>query len=435
MKYTQTENRKQKTGNSSISFLYSLQKFGIKLGLRNMEELLEYSGNPQSKFPSIHIAGTNGKGSTAAMIAAILTASGYRTGLYTSPHLVRFNERIRVNGVAIPERMLAKYTRYFMPVIKKTRATFFEATTAIAFQYFADQNVDIAVIETGLGGRHDATNVLTPLLSIITSIGFDHTEQLGKSLSSIAYEKGGIIKREIPCLTGVTLKEPLSAIQTIAREKSSLLLRANKISAGQIKRDDLSGLEIDLKTDKCFYRNLRVSLAGNHQARNAMLAILAVEHLAESHGFNNITIRSVRMGLKKVQFYTGFRGRLHVIKNHPLTIVDVAHNSDGITTALSSLQRLILNKPVVVFGVMADKEYTPMITAIGKLARVVIAVQPNIARALESKNIIEIAQSLGVSSYDGKTVAEGIKLASKLVHSDEAIVIIGSHFVAGEVIR
>ena len=187
----------------TLQSLYDLQMFGMKVGLQNIWALTDIFGHPELQFPCIHIAGTNGKRSTSSMIASILTASGYRTGLYTSPHLVHFSERIRIDGRAIPEREIVRYTKDMMPAIKKLQATFFEATTAMAFRYFADQSVDIAVIETGLGGRLDATNIVTPLLSVITNIGLDHTEHLGISLFAIAGEKGGIIKPFVPCIVGV----------------------------------------------------------------------------------------------------------------------------------------------------------------------------------------------------------------------------------------
>lgn len=206
-----------------LSFLYSLQHFGIKMGLENIRALCAELGHPEQRFDSLHIAGTNGKGSTSACLASILRESGYRVGLYTSPHLVRFNERIRINGVMIPDVDLDRWTHQLQPTIESLRATFFEATTAIAFAWFAEQAVDVVVAETGLGGRLDATNVLTPVASLITSIGLDHTEFLGASLESIASEKAGIIKHGIPVFTTVDQPEALEVITNRAQEMQAPL--------------------------------------------------------------------------------------------------------------------------------------------------------------------------------------------------------------------
>ncbi len=418
---------------SPIQFLYSLQTFGMKLGLRNITTLLGESGNPERLFPSVHIAGTNGKGSTAAMLAVILTASGYRTGLYTSPHLVRFNERIRIDGIPIPDPALSRLTKQLRPFIVGTKATFFEATTAIAFHYFAEQQVDIAVIETGLGGRFDATNVLQPLLSIITGINFDHTEHLGTTLASIAFEKGGIIKNDVPCLTGVTQAEALGMLKEIATKKQTTLVQAGLVSSISLRRNALEGVNADITTPVSTYRDLLISMPGVHQARNAQLALLAAEYLNNQRDFHSITKRSIRKGLSSVQSLAGLHGRLDVVLTKPLTIIDVAHNPDGLKTAIGSLQQVLVNKPVVVFGVMEDKEYSSMIPLLAGFARLVIAVQPKTGRALPGKSIVRQFHSLGFPALDGHDVASGFNLARSLVRNDEAIVIIGSHYVAGEV--
>ncbi|HLF14725.1 MAG TPA: Mur ligase family protein, partial [Bacteroidota bacterium] len=203
----------------SLRFLHGLQGSGIKAGLGNIRVLLLYLGRPERSFPSIHVAGTNGKGSTSAMIAAALTAAGFRTGLYTSPHLIDFTERIRIDGKKIPLRRVSAYTRRLRRTIRAAKATFFEATTAIAFQYFADEGVDVAVIETGLGGRWDSTNVVTPLVSVITSIGMEHREYLGNTLRKIAFEKAGIIKRGVPCVVG---NIPVPAMDVIKNRAARL---------------------------------------------------------------------------------------------------------------------------------------------------------------------------------------------------------------------
>ena len=369
------------------------------------------------------------------MLAAICSSAGYRTGLYTSPHLVKFNERILVNGQPISDKSLAAYTRLFKKKIVETKATFFEATTAIAFQYFADQKVDIAIIETGLGGRYDATNVLTPLLSIITTIGFDHTEQLGNTLAKIAYEKGGIIKNNIPCVTGVTQIEARDVLKKIAKEKNAPLLQASKLVRSEIIDNQVTGLRVNLKTREHNYKNITVSLSGEHQAKNLQLAILAAEYLMNHSDFKKIDNSAIQQGLKNIQSLSGFHGRLEVLQEHPLLILDVAHNPDGISAAIKSLHKILVNKPVIVFGVMKDKEYRTMISSLSKFARIVITVEPKTVRALSSKHIVEHFHALGFPAIDGKSVTNGTRLAHEYVRSDEAIVVLGSHYVAGEVME
>ncbi len=362
----------------------------------------------------------------------MLTASGYRTGLYTSPHLVKFNERIRINGEMISDAHLTEYTKFFKSKIIETKSTFFEATTAIAFQYFADQHVDIAIIETGLGGRYDATNVLSPLLSIITTIDYDHIEHLGNTLTKIAFEKGGIIKENTPCITGVTQQEPLLVLRRIAKQKNSLFIQSQKVTEVSVINNCISGLKLSFRTKEAVYDNLDISLGGNHQSKNANVALLAAEYLGRHCGFGLLTERTMSYGLQHIQELAGFHGRLEIIQNEPLMIVDVGHNPDGIKTTVASLRNVLVNKPVVVFGVMKDKEYHLMISYLCKFARMVIAVQPDTERALESKVIVEEFHSHQFSVLNGKTVANGIELAKKYVRTDEAIVILGSFYVVGE---
>lgn len=419
--------------NETLQFLYDLQLFGIKVGLRNIRSLVTFLGHPEARFPSIHIAGTNGKGSTAAMIASILTASGYRTGLFTSPHLLHFSERIRIDGRKISEEEIVHYTRILRPSIEKNKATFFEATTAIAFQYFADEHVDVAVIETGLGGRLDATNVVTPLLSIITTIGLDHTEYLGTTLADIAFEKGGIIKRGVPCLTSVKGSSSLNVLKRMAKSKQTTIIHADIQSSRVINNSTLDGLILDITTDREIYSNLKVSLIGEHQAGNTQLAVLTAEYLRSMHRF--ATEKGIRKGLSAIQHYTGLRGRLDIISRAPLIIADVGHNPDGIATAVSALRKMVVGKFVTLFGVMKDKDYRAMIQELSLHSRLTIAVKPQTERALASSEITSCMHQRGDKALDGKGLATGIRLAFQELREGEPLLITGSHYVAGEAMK
>jgi dihydrofolate synthase/folylpolyglutamate synthase len=418
----------------TLQFLYDLQMFGMKVGLRNITALLDVIGHPEHRFPSIHIAGTNGKGSTSAMVASILTASGYRTGLYTSPHLVKFSERIRVDGKKISEKSIVRYSKLLQPAIKKHRATFFEATTAIALQYFADQEVDIAIIETGLGGRLDATNILTPILSIITNIQWDHTEHLGTTIVKIAREKGGIIKSKTPCITGTTNTSALKTLRSIAKSQHAKLVEAKNVSSVDIRSHSLDGTFMNFSSSTSSLQNVLVSLPGDHQVFNAQVALASIEQLRMFGSFQKISGRSIRNGLSSIQRYTGLRGRIDVASSSPCIIVDVAHNPDGIRTMISSLEKILPGKCVVVFGVMNDKEYRPMVQLLRKKSRLFIAVAPETERALASGVIIEEIHAVGGKAVDGGTVSHGLQLAMREARSGEPILVIGSHYVAGEVL-
>jgi dihydrofolate synthase/folylpolyglutamate synthase len=412
--------------------LYGLQLFGIKVGLNNIRRLTSAVGHPEKKFPSIHIAGTNGKGSTAAMIASVLTASGYKTGLYTSPHLRHFSERIRINGKKIPEREIIRYTALLRPIIEKTKATFFEATTAIACMYFADQDVDIAVIETGLGGRLDATNIIHPELSIITTIGLDHTEYLGSTLQSVAREKGGIIKQGVPCVTGVVQGSALRVLQKIAETRKSVLIQPKNEYPFSTRNESLGGFHLSIHNGQNILRDVFISLAGSHQASNALLALSALEYMKDQRGYSRINNSAVNDGLGHVREYSGIRGRLDVLSNHPLIVADVAHNADGIRSMVNALRPLTVGKCMVMFGVMKDKDYKAMIRHLIPLTRLAVVVHPQTERAREIESLAGEFHRYSAKAIAVSSVKEGIKIGLREQRKNEPFLIVGSHFVVGE---
>lgn len=403
----------------------------MKFGLQGIEALLEFLGNPEKKFYSIHIAGTNGKGSTASMIAAMYMAAGYKTGLYTSPHLVSMNERIRINGKPITSRTIARLASKIQPEVVTQKCTFFEAITAIAFQHFAESHVDIAVVETGLGGRLDATNVLQPLASVITTIGLEHTHILGSSIQKIAFEKGGIIKEDVPCLTGARSPDAIRVIKKICERKKSQLIRIDQKSV-KIKQSSIQGLRVDISLKNKFMKNVEISLTGEHQASNACLAINTIETVARRSHFK-IGSKQVREGLRKIQEYSGIYGRLSVIKHKPLILADVAHNPDAILTLVSSLQKLLIHKVHLLFGLMKDKDFVQIIQHLQKIIQDVFVVEARTDRAIPSRKLAkefrkyssEVSEFVGVKSGLMKVLQkrDGIP-----------IVITGSHFVVGEVL-
>ncbi len=319
--------------------LYSLQRLGIKTGLEHTEQLLSACGNPHNNLKFVHIAGTNGKGSTAAILNSILRTAGMHVGLYTSPHLLRFNERIRVSGIPIADEQIVHFMDTYLEDINRIQSTFFETTTALAFWYFSKQEVDIAIIETGLGGRLDATNVITPDCAVITSISLDHQDILGPDIKKISQEKAGIIKANVPVLSATQNAAVQNVIYTQAAQMGApLQLVADPVNINL----STVGTIFDWNNDR-----YQVSLIGPHQATNAALAITAA-HLVQT----NINPKIIKNSLLNVTW----PGRMQVLADDPLIIYDVAHNTSGIESILRSLNMLNPLKPLGVVALKRDKK-------------------------------------------------------------------------------
>ena len=420
----------------TLAYLYALQRRGMKFGLRNIKTLLASVGDPQNQFPSIHIAGTNGKGSTAAFLASIAMEAGYKTALYTSPHLLRFTERIRVDGREISQRRLVHYAQQLRPAVESVRATFFEATTCIAFQYFADEEVELAVIEAGLGGRLDATNVLVPLISIITNVSFDHQEYLGNTLRSIAREKGGIIKQGIACVTGARDQEVLATLKAIARQRTSRLFEASQIATLHFTERAGRRISVSIRSPRVSIRNVLLGLSGLHQAENARLAVASLDVLFHNQrlgaSFTRIRNASIKRGLQRIGENTGIHGRLETMGKQGRYILDVAHNPAGIRTLVKALGNREQKSLVVVFGVMKDKEYEPMLQELQRIAKVFVAVAPSIPRALKLDVLHRRMKRLKLQAECASTISGGIRKADVLAGRNGSVLITGSHFVVAE---
>ena len=420
----------------TLRYLYALEYRGMKFGLRNIRMLVREAGHPERAFPSIHVAGTNGKGSTSAFLASAFTQAGYRTGLYTSPHLVRFTERIRIDGKEIESDRLAAYVRRLRPLIERTRATFFEATTCVAFLYFADEHVDVAVIETGLGGRLDATNVLRPLLSVITNVSLEHTDLLGKTVRAIAREKAGIIKPSVPAVTGET--DP-AVLRVLRRRAASCGVKLRESSNSVTLIRHTGGKSITLRSRQFYPGRFAPGLAGSHQQRNAALALCALDTLCASSGgreeFGALTSAVIRRAFERVVQNTGLRGRLERLDGHRQPIIlDVAHNPAGMRTLLKELQNQTWKNLVAVFGVMKDKDYFSMLSELGTAAGTVIAVAPAQKRGLSAFKLTRAGQGIGVRVVQGGSVASGLRKALRM-RKKGIILVTGSHYVVGEALR
>ena len=399
--------------------------------LTNTIRLCNHLGNPERSFKSIHIAGTNGKGSTSHMTAAILQSAGYKTGLYTSPHLRDFRERIRINGEMVEESFVVNFTEKIKPLIDEIEPSFFEITVAMAFAYFASQKVDIAVIETGLGGRLDSTNVITPLLSVITNIGFDHMNILGNTLPLIAAEKAGIIKKNVPVVIGETLLETKPVFADKASKENAPILFASEmrwITDWQQERYLLTASVANRDTDE---RSLyQLSLAGIYQLKN-LLTVLETVHQLRLLGWD-MSESDVKNGLLHVNRLTGFRGRWQVIKEHPYTVLDVGHNEDGIRQIMLQLEHCTFQKLHIIIGLVNDKDISKVLSLLPKQA-VYYFTKAQIPRALAENELLSAASDYNLHGRAFPTVESAMQSAVSHAYSDDMILVCGSVFIVGEV--
>ncbi|MBI5491760.1 MAG: bifunctional folylpolyglutamate synthase/dihydrofolate synthase [Deltaproteobacteria bacterium] len=417
--------------NKTLEYLSSLHGHGIKLSLSRIKELLRLLGNPQDDFPTIHIAGTNGKGSTAAYLSSISGRAGFKTGLYTSPHLIKFNERIQVSGRPISDQAMRRIAVKVRKAAKKMTGpdralSFFEFTTAMAFLYFKERSVDIGVIETGMGGRFDATNVVTPLVSVITNIGLDHTMYLGAKVKDIAFEKAGIIKRGVPVITGEEKAEALAVIEKASRRMGARLLKIGQDFTprkGHDGRLDYSGVDIDIKS-------LTPGLRGAHQFKNAACALAAIEVLRGS-GFK-IPVKAIRQGLKG----TIWPARVDVVSRRPLVILDAAHNPDGALTLANALKEFRYKSLTLVLGIMADKDIPGILSSLAPLADNIIVCAPETDRAASPALIVRMLgrmlRPFSKPAVVKSSVKDGVAAALKDARKGDAVCVTGSIFTVGE---
>lgn len=420
--------RRKLTYQACLDFLFGLEKSGIKLGLERTQNLLNAIGSPHRAFKSIHIAGTNGKGSVASIIHSVLVASGIRTGLFTSPHLVCFRERIRSNGYCISREELCEIVNDIKGAIIASGASFFEACTAIAFEYFKRKSIEVAVVEVGMGGRLDSTNVLKPVVSCITSIDYDHTEYLGKTLSKIAFEKAGIIKPGVPVVCGRMSSSAKKAIARVASQNNCQDYWLDRDASGRVvslgiegSKFEYHGLEKDLK--------LSTNLAGLHQIDNASLAVLALE-VATRQGLS-ISRSAIEKGVRNARW----PGRLEVINQNPFIVVDAAHNISGVKALVETLRRLDFKPDIILFGVLRDKDFRKMIKLLASLTKRFVFTKPNSPRALPLRKLAEAANQIGLTYLTTSSVDKAVSQACSAASTDGRIMVCGSIYLIGDVMR
>lgn len=417
---------------SSLPMFQRIGGAAYKADLNNTIALMEVLNHPYRHFKSLHVAGTNGKGSTSHLMASILQEKGFKTGLYTSPHLRDFRERIRINGEMISESYVVDFVEKHKEFFEKIKLSFFEMTVGMAFQYFSDEQVDIAIIEVGMGGRLDSTNVIIPELSIITNIGFDHTMFLGDTLEKIAVEKAGIIKHNVPIVIGQTQKETKSIfIEKAKQEKTPIMFADQHYQVNKKKNTHEGGFSFDMqKDDSTIMQDIYCPLGGNYQLHNLATVFQSVEVLNEKNF--KISSEQIRLGIQNVIQNTGFKGRWQILNQKPLTICDTGHNKDGITYVTEQLKEISYKKLHFVLGAVNDKDIETMLKLLPKEAIYYFS-KPDIPRGLEVEKLYEKALYIGLEGEKYSSVEKAYLAAQKAAESDDLIFIGGSNFVVAEV--
>lgn len=403
--------------------------------LDNTLKLDELYGHPHRKYRTIHVAGTNGKGSVSHMLAAILQTAGYKTGLYTSPHLKDFRERIRINGDMIPESVVVEWVANFAANNKmwKIQPSFFELTVAMAFDYFATEKVDVAVMEVGLGGRLDSTNIITPDVSIITNIGFDHVNLLGDTLEKIAAEKAGIIKANVPVVIGTTQTKIKTVFEQKAKEKGAPVYFADQqyeVLYSMMTVDGKQQLHVEDR-EKNFSQDLQLDLLGQYQHKNIPTVLKAVEELRKK-GYQ-LSDENLRNGLADVIATTGLLGRWQVLGNNPLIVCDTGHNEDGIRAIVAQLENTAYKRLHVVLGTVADKDPGKVLALLPKKANYYF-VKAEIARAMDAEELAKHAAEYGLQGEVYPSVKEAYEKAKSEADKNDMVFVGGSTFVVAEVL-
>jgi len=416
----------------TIEYLYNrlpvfhhIGSAAYKPGLDDSIQLMKTLNNPQNNYRTIHIAGTNGKGSVSHLLAAVLQQSGYKVGLYTSPHLVDFRERIRVNGEMIEQQYVVDFVEQHKRMFDVIEPSFFEATMAMAFNYFSDCKVDIAVIEVGLGGRLDSTNIITPELSVITNISFDHVGFLGDTLEKIAFEKAGIIKQNIPVVIGESVPETSRVFEMKVMEEDAPIYYAEKHIQVTFKKYEKNYMIVETSDNKTY----QVGLCGNYQLKNIATALTTIDQLNELDF--KITDAAIANGFEKVTEITGFRGRWQVLQQTPTVVADTGHNVGGFQYITEQLKVQTYKTLRIVIGMVNDKDISAVLALLPTNARYYYT-QAAIERALPAEELMKQAETFCLSGHAYSSVKEAVTSALKDADPNDFVFIGGSNFVVGE---
>jgi len=423
---------------STLSYLYKqlpmyhrVGKAAYKTGLENAYRLDKYFHHPHRSYPTIHVAGTNGKGSVCHMLAAILQHAGYRVGLHTSPHLVDFRERIRVNGSLCSQRYVIDFIRKHKKIIESVHPSFFEVSVFMAFDYFVRQEVDVAIIEVGLGGRLDTTNIITPVLSVITSIGMDHMDFLGDTLGKIAAEKAGIIKKGIPVVIGESQPETAPVFDRIASEEEAEINYADRhyqIGYSLFSTDGFQVFNVN-REGRVYMPNLKNELLGTYQRKNTVTVLEAVDQLRRAgYAIADVDIYG---GLKKITELTGFKGRWQIISYYPRVVIDSAHNADGIREVIKQLRETVYEGLHMVISFVSDKDVSAILRQLPADARYYFT-RSSVPRSMDENDLKKLAGSFGLKGESFASVEGAVQAARAAAGRNDMILVTGSMFLLAD---
>ncbi len=417
---------------SQLPMYQRVGQAAYKANLSTTIELLKDLKNPHKKFKSIHIAGTNGKGSVAHMMASVFQTAGYKTGLYTSPHLNDFRERIKINGEMISEKIVIDFVAKHKSSFAKLNPSFFEMTVGLAFQYFADEEVDIAIVETGMGGRLDSTNLVNPELSIITNIGLDHTQFLGETIQEIAKEKAEIIKKDIPVVIGKSQSEIKEIFTDKAMKMNASIFFADEhFDAKLLTVSDFDFNEFDIwKESELYIEHLLCPLLGDYQSENILTTIQACELLIGKYSLSKSIVKE---GIENVIVNTGLKGRWQLLSKNPLTICDTGHNKDGLTAIVNQLQKINYDQLHFVIGFVNDKNIDDLLNLLPQQAQYYFC-KANIPRSLDEIKLEELAHKAGLRGKAYGSVREAYNSAVNNAGRNDLVFVGGSTFVVAEVV-
>ena len=425
----------------TVDYLYNqlplYQRTGgaaYKANLENTYKLDKHFESPHKKYKTVHVGGTNGKGSVCHMLASVLQNAGYVVGLHTSPHLIDFRERIKINGKLIPEEYIVKFVMKNMAFFRNTQPSFFEMSVFMAFDYFASKKVDIAIIEVGLGGRLDSTNIITPLFSVITNIGFDHMDFLGNSLDKIAYEKAGIIKDSVPVIIGESSSQINSVFLKTAEDKSSPIVFADQIYSidyGFYSSDEKQIFNVE-KEKQIFYNGLKTDLLGSCQGKNVVTALACIDLLRENGlGIDNMDIYN---GLERVISNTGLNGRWQLMDYNPRIVCDTAHNQEGFKSVISQLENTPYSRLHLILGFVKDKNIDEFLKVFPKDASYYFT-KADIPRALDERIILKKSKKYNLKGKSYYTVREAYNAARSSAHENDMIFIGGSTYIVADYLK
>lgn len=431
------------TYTETLDFLYNRLPMFHRIGpaayknsLENTLLIDEYFGHPHRNFKSVHVAGTNGKGSVSHMLAAVFQQAGYKTGLYTSPHLVDFRERIRINGAMIPEQEVTDWVEKHAvgQNLWNIEPSFFELTVALAFDYFSRQEADIAIIEVGLGGRLDSTNIITPEVSVITNIGYDHVQLLGNTLEKIAGEKAGIIKGGVPVVIGETNPGTENVFRNAAVKRNAPVFFADQEFKAGYSLLSLDGKQVlnILRDDSPAFPDLRIDLLGNYQQKNVPTVLKTIEIMQEK-GWE-ISRENIYDGLKNAASSTGLMGRWQIIGNNPLIVCDTGHNEDGIKMIVNQIKKTAYQNLHIVFGMVADKDIEHVLQLLPREATYYFT-RAALPRALDEKILAGRANSIGLKGRSYPSVTEAFTVAVMNAGKNDLVFVGGSNFVVAEILQ